>query len=305
MENIVYTIDEKNKGCRLDKFVSTTMELSRKRVKDLLDQNQIQVNGKVEKASYSLQIQDQVSITLPPLQEVTIEPEAMNLDILYEDSDLLVINKPKGLVVHPAPGHTSNTLVNGLLYHCKDLSGINGEMRPGIVHRIDKDTSGLLIVCKNDKAHQAISRQLSDKTCHRDYLAIVHHPFSHSHGTINAPIGRDEKDRQKMAVTAKNSKDAVTHFTVLKNFKDFAYIRCSLETGRTHQIRVHMQYIGHPIAGDPKYSYKKTFDTNGQLLHACHIEFIHPTTKEKMAFDAPLDPIFKEILGRLEREESV
>ena len=152
----------------------------------------------------------------------------------------------------------SNTLVNGLLYHCKDLSGINGEMRPGIVHRIDKDTSGLLIVCKNDKAHQAISRQLSDKTCHRDYLAIVHHPFSHSHGTINAPIGRDEKDRQKMAVTAKNSKDAVTHFTVLKNFKDFAYIRCSLETGRTHQIRVHMQYIGHPIAGDPKYSYKKT-----------------------------------------------
>ena len=305
MENIVYTIDEKNQGCRLDKFVSTTMELSRKRVKDLLDKNQIQVNGKVEKASYSLQIQDQVSITLPPLQEVTIEPEAMNLDILYEDSDLLVINKPKGLVVHPAPGHTSNTLVNGLLYHCKDLSGINGEMRPGIVHRIDKDTSGLLIVCKNDKAHQAISRQLSDKTCHRDYLAIVHHPFSHSHGTINAPIGRDEKDRQKMAVTAKNSKDAVTHFTVLKNFKDFAYIRCSLETGRTHQIRVHMQYIGHPIAGDPKYSYKKTLDTNGQLWHACHIEFIHPTTQEKMAFDAPLDPIFKEILGRLEREESV
>lgn len=305
MENIVYTIDEKIQGCRLDKFVSTTMELSRKRVKDLLDQNQIQVNGKVEKASYSLQIQDQVSITLPPLQEVTIEPEAMNLDILYEDSDLLVINKPKGLVVHPAPGHTSNTLVNGLLYHCKDLSGINGEMRPGIVHRIDKDTSGLLIVCKNDKAHQAISQQLSDKTCHRDYLAIVHHPFSHSHGTINAPIGRDEKDRQKMAVTAKNSKDAVTHFTVLKNFKDFAYIRCSLETGRTHQIRVHMQYIGHPIAGDPKYSYKKTLDANGQLLHACHIEFIHPTTKEKMAFDAPLDPIFKEILGRLEREESV
>lgn len=305
MENIVYTIDEKNQGCRLDKFVSTTMELSRKRVRDLLDQNYIQVNGKVEKASYSLQIQDQVSITLPPLQEVTIEPEAMDLDILYEDSDLLVINKPKGLVVHPAPGHTSNTLVNGLLYHCKDLSGINGEMRPGIVHRIDKDTSGLLIVCKNDKAHQAISRQLSDKTCHRDYLAIVHHPFSHSHGTINAPIGRDEKDRQKMAVTAKNSKDAVTHFTVLKNFKDFAYIRCSLETGRTHQIRVHMQYIGHPIAGDPKYSYKKTLDTNGQLLHACHIEFIHPTTKEKMAFDAPLDPIFKEILGRLEREESV
>ncbi len=305
MENIVYTIDDKNIGCRLDKFVSATMELSRKRVKELLDQNYIQVNGKTEKASYSLQMQDQVSIHIPPVEKISIEPEKMQLDIVYEDADLLVINKPKGLVVHPAPGHTSHTLVNGLLYHCKDLSGINGQMRPGIVHRIDKDTSGLLIVCKNDKAHQEISRQLSNKTCHRDYLAIVHHPFPHSHGTINAPIGRDEKDRQKMAVTAKNSKEAVTHFTVLENFKDYAYIRCSLETGRTHQIRVHMQYIGHPIVGDPKYGYKKTPDTKGQLLHACHIEFIHPVTKEKMAFDAPLDPIFKEALERLEREESL
>lgn len=305
MENIVYTIDDKNIGCRLDKFVSATMELSRKRVKELLDQNYIQVNGKTEKASYSLQMQDQVSIYIPPVEKISIEPEKMQLDIVYEDADLLVINKPKGLVVHPAPGHTSHTLVNGLLYHCKDLSGINGQMRPGIVHRIDKDTSGLLIVCKNDKAHQEISRQLSNKTCHRDYLAIVHHPFPHSHGTINAPIGRDEKDRQKMAVTAKNSKEAVTHFTVLENFKDYAYIRCSLETGRTHQIRVHMQYIGHPIVGDPKYGYKKTPDTKGQLLHACHIEFIHPVTKEKMAFDAPLDPIFKEALERLEREESL
>lgn len=305
MENIVYTIDDKNIGCRLDKFVSATMELSRKRVKELLNQNYIQVNGKTEKASYSLQMQDEVSIHIPPVEKISIEPEKMQLDIVYEDADLLVINKPKGLVVHPAPGHTSHTLVNGLLYHCKDLSGINGQMRPGIVHRIDKDTSGLLIVCKNDKAHQEISRQLSNKTCHRDYLAIVHHPFPHSHGTINAPIGRDEKDRQKMAVTAKNSKEAVTHFTVLENFKDYAYIRCSLETGRTHQIRVHMQYIGHPIVGDPKYGYKKTPDTKGQLLHACHIEFMHPVTKEKMAFDAPLDPIFKEALERLEREESL
>lgn len=305
MENIVYTIDDKNIGCRLDKFVSATMELSRKRVKELLDQNYIQVNGKTEKASYSLQMQDEVSIYIPPVEKISIESEKMQLDIVYEDADLLVINKPKGLVVHPAPGHTSHTLVNGLLYHCKDLSGINGQMRPGIVHRIDKDTSGLLIVCKNDKAHQEISRQLSNKTCHRDYLAIVHHPFPHSHGTINAPIGRDEKDRQKMAVTAKNSKEAVTHFTVLENFKDYAYIRCSLETGRTHQIRVHMQYIGHPIVGDPKYGYKKTPDTKGQLLHACHIEFLHPVTKKKMAFDAPLDPIFKEALERLEREESL
>lgn len=305
MENIVYTIQEDQQGQRLDKFVSSTLELSRKRVKDLLEENHILVNQKVEKASYSLQFHDVVSVAIPPAQEVTITPEAMDLNIVYEDSDLMVINKPKGLVVHPAPGHVSGTLVNGLLYHCKDLSGINGEMRPGIVHRIDKDTSGLLIVCKNDRAHQEISKQLSDKTCHRDYLAIVHHPFSHTHGTINAPIGRDEKDRQKMAVTAKNSKGAVTHFEVLKNFKEYAYIRCSLETGRTHQIRVHMQYIGHPIAGDPKYSYKKTPNAGGQLLHACHIEFIHPTTKQKMAFDAEPDAVFKEMLARLEREESL
>lgn len=305
MENIVYTVKKEQQGIRLDKFVSASLEFSRKRVRDLLEHQYIQVNGKIEKASYSLQEGDIVSIHIPPVQEVEICAEPMDLDIVFEDDDLLVINKPRGLVVHPAPGHLSGTLVNGLLYHCKDLSGINGQMRPGIVHRIDKDTSGLLIVCKNDKAHQEISRQLSDKTCHRDYLAIVHHPFPHTHGTINAPIGRDEKDRQKMAVTAKNSKEAVTHFEVLKNFKDYAYVRCSLETGRTHQIRVHMQYIGHPLVGDPKYSYKKTPDTQGQLLHACHIEFIHPTTKEKMAFNADPNPVFQEFLGRLERGESL
>lgn len=305
MEIIELTLLENEDSVRLDKFVSGKLELSRKRVKDLLDQGHILVNGKIEKASTSILPNDLVIVHLPPLEEVDILPEKMDLDIVYEDADLLVINKPKGLVVHPAPGHYSGTLVNGLLYHCKDLSGINGEMRPGIVHRIDKDTSGLLIVCKNDKAHQEISSQLADKTCHRDYLALVHHPFSHSYGTINAPIGRDEKDRQKMTVTRKNAKEAITHFQVLKNYDQYAYIRCSLETGRTHQIRVHMQYIDHPIVGDPKYSYKKTPDTKGQLLHACHIEFIHPTTKEKMSFDAPLDPIFEEILERLERGDSL
>ena len=305
MEIIELTLLENEPSVRLDKFVSGKLELSRKRVKDLLDQGHILVNGKIEKASTSILPNDLVTVHLPPLEEVDILPEKMDLDIVYEDADLLVINKPKGLVVHPAPGHYSGTLVNGLLYHCKDLSGINGEMRPGIVHRIDKDTSGLLIVCKNDKAHQEISSQLADKTCHRDYLALVHHPFSHSYGTINAPIGRDEKDRQKMTVTRKNAKEAITHFQVLKNYDQYAYIRCSLETGRTHQIRVHMQYIDHPIVGDPKYSYKKTPDTKGQLLHACHIEFIHPTTKEKMSFDASLDPIFEEVLERLERGDSL
>lgn len=304
MEKTQFTVEDANLCIRLDKAVATKLDSSRKYVKDLLDEKRILVNDKIEKASYTLEIGDIVEIDIPPLKETTIEPEAMDLSIVYEDSDLLVINKPKGLVVHPAPGHTSGTLVNGLLYHCKDLSGINGEMRPGIVHRIDKDTSGLLIVCKNDDAHQAISNQLSNKECHRDYLALVHHPFAHEHGTIQAPIGRDEKDRQKMAVTAKNSKEATTHFRVLKNYKDYALVRCSLETGRTHQIRVHMQYIEHPIVGDPKYGYRKTMETQGQLLHACHIEFVHPRTNEKMAFDAPLDPIFQQVLDQLDKEEA-
>ena len=183
------------------------------------------------------------------------------------------------------------------------MSGINGVMRPGIVHRIDKDTSGLLVVAKNDVAHESLSQQLQDKTCHREYVAIVHNPFTHEHGTIHAPIGRDEKDRQKMAVTANNSKDAITHFTVLENFKKFAYIKCQLETGRTHQIRVHMQYIEHPIAGDPKYGPRKTIQANGQLLHACALEFVHPTTKEKMRFEIGLEPTFERVLNELREGE--
>ena len=183
------------------------------------------------------------------------------------------------------------------------MSGINGVMRPGIVHRIDKDTSGLLVVAKNDKAHEALSQQLQDKTCHREYVAIVHKPFTHEYGTIHAPIGRDEKDRQKMAVTANNSKDAITHFNVLENFSKFAYIKCQLETGRTHQIRVHMQYIEHPIAGDPKYGPRKTIQANGQLLHACALEFVHPTTHEKMRFEVPLEQTFEKVLNELREGE--
>jgi 23S rRNA pseudouridine1911/1915/1917 synthase len=242
-------------------------------------------------------------VDLPPAENYDVLPEEMDLDIVYEDNDILVVNKPKGMVVHPAPGHVSGTLVNGLMAHCKDLSGINGVMRPGIVHRIDKDTSGLLVVAKNDAAHESLSRQLADKTCRREYLAIVHHPFSHTIGTVNAPIGRDPKDRQKMAVTAKNSKEAVTHFEVLENFKDFSYLRLRLETGRTHQIRVHMAYIEHPVAGDPKYGPRKTIDANGQLLHAYKLELIHPVTGEKMEFEAPLDPVFENVLEELRKGE--
>lgn len=302
METKQITIDSSLASTRLDKAISKELDFSRKRVKDLLDQKKILVNQKSEKASYILKEGDQVEIEIPELESLEIQAEDLPLDIIYEDQDVLVINKAKGMVVHPAPGHLHGTLVNALLSHCKDLSGINGIMRPGIVHRIDKDTSGLLVVAKNDAAHLALSEQLADKTCHREYLAIVHYPFSHTYGTINAPIGRDEKDRQKMAVTAKNSKEAITHFQVIENFKDFAYIRCQLETGRTHQIRVHMAYIDHPIAGDPKYGPRKTIEANGQLLHACTLEFIHPTTKEKMHFEAPLDPTFKSILEDLERD---
>ena len=305
MENKIMTISNEMAGGRLDKIISTYCALSRSRVKELIDQNKIHVNGKQEKGSYTCKVNDRVVIEIPDDQPLDVQPEKMDLDIIYEVHDVLVINKPKGLVVHPAPGHMDHTLVNGLMDHCDDLSGINGILRPGIVHRIDKDTSGLLVVAKNDQAHMALSQQLTDKTCHREYVAIVHHPFDHSYGTINAPIGRDPKDRQKMAVTEKNSKPAITHFQVIENFKDYAYIRCQLETGRTHQIRVHMAYIGHPIAGDPKYGYRKTISANGQLLHACALEFIHPTTQKRMHFEAPLDPTFERILNALELGKSI
>ncbi len=301
METKTFVVEEKLNGQRLDKYLSEILEMSRKRAKELIDENHVQVNGGKVKPSLSVRTNDSVYVEIPPLEDVEVRPEKMDLDIVYEDHDVIVINKPKGMVVHPAPGHTSGTLVNGLLEHCKDLSGINGVMRPGIVHRIDKDTSGLLVVAKNDNAHESLSKQLADKTCKREYVAIVHHPFTHEFGTIDAPIGRDPKDRQKMTVTATNSKPAVTHFTVLENFEDYAYIRCQLETGRTHQIRVHMSYIEHPIAGDPKYAYRKTIEANGQLLHACHLEFVHPTTNERMSFDAPLEETFKSILEQIQR----
>lgn len=303
METRILKIDEDTKLDRLDKVLAEKLDFSRKRIKDLLDEGNVLVNQKVMKASYKVCIGDEIEVSIPELDSTQVLPEPIDLDIVYEDHDIIVINKPKGMVVHPALGHYSGTLVNALLYHCKDLSGINGVMRPGIVHRIDKDTSGLLVVAKNDVAHEALSQQLQDKTCHREYVAIVHKPFTHEYGTIHAPIGRDEKDRQKMAVTANNSKDAITHFSVLENFSKFAYIKCQLETGRTHQIRVHMQYIEHPIAGDPKYGPRKTIQANGQLLHACALAFVHPTTHEKMHFEVPLEPTFEKVLNELREGE--
>lgn len=298
-KTVSFTVDEAQSGQRLDKFLCQAMDLSRKRAGDLLDDGLVTVNGQIPKASLKVKTGDVVESAVPEAENTEVLPEKMDLDIVYEDGDIIVINKPRGLVVHPAPGHYSGTLVNGLLDHCKDLSGINGVIRPGIVHRIDKDTTGLLVVAKNDLAHESLASQIADKTCRREYMAIVHHPFSHTIGTVNAPIGRDEKDRQKMAVTAKNSREAVTHFEVLENFKDYAFLKCRLETGRTHQIRVHMAYIDHPVAGDPKYGYRKTLPVSGQLLHACALELTHPRTGERMRFEAKPDQEFEDALTEL------
>lgn len=289
---------------RLDKYLCQAFDLSRTRAARLLEEERVLVNGKKPKASLKVTEGDVVEVDLPEPESLEVMPEKMDLDIVYEDEDVIVINKPKGLVVHPAPGHASGTLVNGLLYHCKDLSGINGVRRPGIVHRIDKDTSGLLVVAKNDRAHESLAAQLADKECRREYKALVHHPFSHTIGTVNAPIGRDEKDRQKMAVTKHNSKEAVTHFEVEENFRDYALLNVRLETGRTHQIRVHMAYIGHPIVGDPKYGYAKTMQTGGQLLHAWALEFTHPSTGERLRFEVPLEPVFQQVLDELRKEKA-
>jgi len=301
MNIVVYNVEEAHKGVRIDKFISTVNEeMSRTQVQQLIKEGHVKVNGQAVKTNYKCQLEDEVAVSIPEPVELNIEAEEMDLDIYYEDEDVLVVNKPKGMVVHPAPGHTSGTLVNGLMAHCKDLSGINGVMRPGIVHRIDKDTSGLLMVAKNDLAHESLVEQLVEKSVTRKYTAIVHGVIQHSHGTIDAPIGRDKKDRQSQAVTP-DGKNAVTHFTVLETFNDYSLVECQLETGRTHQIRVHMKYIGYPLAGDPKYGPKKTLDIGGQALHAGVLGFIHPRTKEYMEFNALLPDYFAELIEHLRK----
>ncbi|EMA6341252.1 RluA family pseudouridine synthase [Bacillus cytotoxicus] len=300
-EVVQVTVLEEQKNERIDKFVaSVNHEWSRTQVQQWIKDGVITVNGKTVKGNYKVKENDEITVTIPEPEELDIRAEDMNLEIYYEDADVLVVNKPRGMVVHPAPGHTSGTLVNGLMHHCTDLSGINGVMRPGIVHRIDKDTSGLLMVAKNDMAHESLVNQLVEKTVTRRYKAIVHGVIPHDKGTIDAPIARDKKDRQSMAVD-ENGKHAVTHFQVLERFKDFTLVECRLETGRTHQIRVHMKYIGYPLAGDPKYGPKKTLHLNGQALHAGILGFNHPRTGEYLQFEAPAPAIFEETLNILRK----
>lgn len=302
MKETKYIVVQEDHLTRLDKYLTKYSELSRSRIQQLIDEGNIWVNDQNEKANYKVKTNDQILLKEEDEIELGVIAQDIPLDIRYEDEDVIVINKPKGMVVHPANGNQQGTLVNALLYHCKDLSGINGVLRPGIVHRIDKDTTGLIIVAKNDKAHLSLSEQLQKKEVNRLYYALVHGNIGHDFGTIDAPIGRDEKDRQKMAVTSKNGKAARTHFKVIERFGKFTLVECRLETGRTHQIRVHMRYIDHPVAGDEKYAYRKTLATNGQLLHAHQLTFVHPRTNETIVVNAPLPPLFEEILKELRDE---
>lgn len=291
-------------GLRIDKYLSSVNEqLSRSYIQKLLKSGLVLVDGKPVKASYQVDEGDVISLDIPEAVEPEIEPENMDLDILYEDQDVILVNKPKGMVVHPAAGHYSHTLVNGLMYHCKDqLSGINGVMRPGIVHRIDMDTTGVIIACKNDMAHNSIAAQLKEHSITRRYQAIVHGVLKDDAGTIEGPIGRHPTDRKKMAINHKNGKEAITHYKVLERFGQATYIECRLETGRTHQIRVHMASLGHPLLGDTVYgSSKNPYHLQGQALHAMILGFVHPITGEYLEFEAPLPEYFSKLLEKLRK----
>ena len=295
---------ESQAGYRVDKFLSIEFaDHSRSYIQKLMKDGQVTVNGKVVKANYKLNDQDVVRMNEPELKEPDIVAEDLPLDILYEDEDLLIVNKPKGMVVHPSAGHYTGTLVNALMFHCKEeLSGINGVMRPGIVHRIDMDTTGSLLVCKNDMAHQNLAEQLKLHSIKRIYHAIVHGVIKEEEGTVDAPIGRHPTSRKKMSINYKNGKEAVTHYKVLKRYQNYTYIQCQLETGRTHQIRVHMASIHHPLLGDVVYGpAKQPFSLQGQCLHAKTIGIQHPRTGEYMEVDAPLPDYFEELLVKLEK----
>ncbi len=291
-EPMEWVVEEVNVGDRIDKHIAeqTSEEISRSQVQMWIKDGQVRINGKPVKANYRLAAGDQISWTMPEPEPSELTPEHIPLDVVYEDADLIVVNKARGMVVHPAPGHSSGTLVNALMYHCQDLSGINGEKRPGIVHRIDKDTSGLIMAAKHDKAHLSLSAQLKAHSVTRRYVAIVHGRLEHDQGTVDAPIGRDPKDRKLFAVNVKNGKHAVTHFKVLERFPDYTMLELQLETGRTHQIRVHMKFIGHPLVGDPVYGRTKGVTMDGQALHAQALGFQHPSTGQYMEFERPLPP---------------
>ncbi|MBU5225331.1 RluA family pseudouridine synthase [Clostridium senegalense] len=300
MEKILLKVDEDNINKRLDLFISENLEgKSRSYVQGLIEDEKVKVNEKIKKSNYKLKLEDVINIEVPQPRELEIEAEDISLDIVYEDSDVIIVNKAKDMVVHPAPGNYNGTLVNALLYHCKDLSGINGVARPGIVHRIDKDTSGILVIAKNDNAHNRLAEQFKDHSITRTYYALVEGVIKTDSGVINAPIGRHPVERIKMAVV-KNGKHAVTHYEVIERFKGYTLVKCNLETGRTHQIRVHMSHIGHPLLGDEVYGFKKQkFKLQGQALHAKDLGFIHPTKGEYVEFSSQLPQYFEKLLENL------
>lgn len=289
-------------GIRIDQYLTSKLDFTRSKIEKMIESGKVKVNGNTVKKSYILNEGDFIEIEEYIEEKMSASPVKMNLDIVYEDDDVIVVNKPNGLVVHPAPGNYSNTLVNGLMYHSKELSSINGEFRPGIVHRIDAYTTGLLMVAKNDKAHLSLAKQLEEKTTTRKYIALVWGIIKEDSGTIDAPIGRDKNDRKKMCVTDVNSKEAITNFKVLERYKDATLIELSLKTGRTHQIRVHMNYIGHPVVNDPVYGRRKLIDDSGQCLHAKTLGFIHPTLNKYMEFDSELPDCFVNILNKFKEE---
>jgi len=303
MEEKSFIVEEKYANLRLDKFLAEILvDKSRSFIQEIINSENVKVNGRVVKSSYKLKTGDHINVVLPEAVNLDVQGENIPLEIMHEDRDIIVVNKPQGMVVHPAPGNYSGTLVNALLFHCKDLSGINGVIRPGIVHRIDKDTSGVLVVAKNDYSHNFLASQLKDHSMKREYIALVEGRLKNQNGTINAPIGRHPKERIKMAIV-ENGREAITHYEVLEVFDKYTLIKCMLETGRTHQIRVHMAKIGHPLVGDPVYGYKKQkFLVNGQMLHAQLLGFIHPSTKEYMEFSSELPKYFQDIINKLRRE---
>lgn len=304
-KNETYVVTAGEAGTRLDVYVAgREAQLSRSYVQKLIGEGLIRVNGSEARANYRLKEGDTVSVTVPPPVEPEVRPEPIPLDIYYEDEDVIVVNKPRGMVVHPAEGNYTGTLVNALLYHCRDLSGINGVLRPGIVHRIDKDTSGLLMAAKNDLAHEHLADQLKEHTVTRGYLALAHGLLKCDRGTVDAPIGRHPVDRQKMAVTDRNAKRAVTHYRVLGRAENFTLLRLRLETGRTHQVRVHLSYIGHPLVGDTRYGPNRPrFGLDGQFLHACQLGFVHPRSGDYLEFTAPLPAELAAVLKKLGLDE--